>query len=97
MSENAGHKHVYSPGIGADNPISLSVFFSQYTPFAASFPPLNYSVMHQSFVAPAPSGPRNSGAFNFSIFKALLKALHCRAKFVVKSPLKAPALGGWQN
>ena len=39
--------------------------------------------MHQSFVAPAPSGPRNSGAFNFSIFKALLKALHCRAKFVV--------------
>ena len=46
--------------------------------------------MHQSFVAPAPSGPRNSGAFNFSIFKALLKALHCRAKFVVKSPLKAP-------
>ena len=50
-------------------------------------------VMHQSFVAPAPSGPRNSGAFNFSIFKALLKALQCRAKFVVKSPLKAPALG----
>ena len=38
MSENAGHKHVYSPGIGADNPISLSVFFSQYTPFAAGFP-----------------------------------------------------------
>ena len=32
------------PEIGADNPISLSVFFSQYTPFAASFPPLNYSV-----------------------------------------------------
>ena len=29
-------------------------------------------------------------AFNFSIFKAL----HCRAKFVVKSPLKAPAPGG---
>ena len=50
-------------------------------------------VMHQSFVAPAPSGPRNSGAFNFSFFKALLKALHCRAKFVVKSPLKAPAPG----
>ena len=46
-------------------------------------------LMHQSFVAPAPSGPRNSGAFNFSIFKAL----HCRAK-VVKSPLKAPAPGG---
>ena len=48
-------------------------------------------LMHQSFVAPAPFGPRNSGAFNFSIFKALLKALHCRAKFVVKSSLKAPA------
>ena len=55
-----------------------------------------YYVMHQSFVTPAPSRPRNSGAFNFSIFKALLKALHCRAKFVVKSPLKAPAPGGWQ-
>ena len=52
-----------------------------------------FKLMHQSFVAPAPSGPRNSGAFNFSIFKALLKALHCRAKFVVKSPLKAPAPG----
>ena len=49
--------------------------------------------MHQSFVAPAP----NSGAFNFSIFKALLKALHCRTKFMVKSLLKAPAPGGWQN
>ena len=54
----------------------------------------NMAIMHQSFEAPAPSGPRNSGAFNFSIFKALLKALHCRAKFVVKSPLKAPARGG---
>ena len=47
----------------------------------------NGPVMHHTFVAPAPSGPRNSGAFNFSIFKALLKALHCQAKFVVKSPL----------
>ena len=54
----------------------------------------NKLVMHQSFVASAPSGPRNSGAFNFSIFKALLKALHCQAKFVVKSPLKAPAPRG---
>ena len=53
-----------------------------------------FLVMHQSFVAPVPLGPRKSGAFNFSIFKALLKALHCRAKFVVKSPLKAPAPGG---
>ena len=43
----------------------------------------SFEVMHQSFVAPAPLGPRNSGAFNFSIFKALLKALHCRAKFVI--------------
>ena len=55
------------------------------------------AVMHQSFVAPAPLGPQNSGAFNFSIFKALLKALHCRTKFVVKSTLKAPAPGGWQT
>ena len=53
--------------------------------------PLMY-MTGQSFVAPAPSGPRKSGAFNFSIFKALLKALHCRAKFVVKSPLKAGKL-----
>ena len=57
----------------------------QQSPFEFS-----QSIMHQSFVAPAPSGPRNSGAFNFSIFKALLKALHCRAKFLVKTPLKAP-------
>ena len=56
-----------------------------------------FPLMHQSFVAPAPSGPRNSGAFNFSIFKALLKAPHCRAKFVVKSPLKVPAPRGRQN
>ena len=33
----------------------------------------------------APSGPGNSRAFTFSIFKALLKALPCGAKFVVKS------------
>ena len=34
-----------------------------------------------------PSGPGNGGALNFSFFKALLKALHCGAKFVVKSVL----------
>ena len=49
------------------------------------------SIMHQSFVTPAPPGPGNSGAFNFSLFKARLKARHCRARFVVKSLLKAPA------
>ena len=47
--------------------------------------------MHESFVSPTPSGPGNSGAFYFSIFKALLKTLHCGAKFVVKSLLNAPA------
>ena len=50
--------------------------------------------MHQSFVSTAPSGPGISGAFNFSIFKAPLKALHSGAKIVVKSLLKAPALPG---
>ena len=67
---------------------------------------LNYSmsqmlskqnVMHQSFVSTAPSGPGVSGAFNFSIFKAPLKALHSGAKLVVKSLLKAPALPGTDN
>ena len=36
-----------------------------------------------------PLGPGNSRAFNFSIFKAL----HCGAKFVVKSLLNAPPPG----
>ena len=31
------------------------------------------------------SGPVHSGAFNFSIFKGLLKALHCRTKFQVNT------------
>ena len=53
--------------------------------------------MHQSFVSTAPSGPGISGAFNFSIFKAPLKALHSGAKLVVKSLLKAPALPGTDN
>ena len=46
--------------------------------------------MHQSFVVPAPTGPGSSGAFNFWVFKALLNALHCGDKFMVKSLLKAP-------
>ena len=48
------------------------------------------SLMHQSFVVMGPAGPGNSGAFNFSVFKALLNALHCEDKFMVKSVLKAP-------
>ena len=32
-------------------------------------------IMHQLFVSPAPQGARQ--VFNFSIFKALLKAWHC--------------------
>ena len=47
--------------------------------------------MHQSFVVPAPTGPGNSGVFNFLVFKALLNALHCEDTFMVKSLLKAPA------
>ena len=33
------------------------------------------SIMHQSFVSPAPSGSGNSGTLSFSIIKALGKAL----------------------
>ena len=57
----------------------------------------NYDLMHQSFVSTAPSGPGISGAFNFSIFKAPLKALHSGTKIVVKSLLEAPALPGTDN
>ena len=46
--------------------------------------------MHQSFVSPAHLGPGNSGGFNFSIFKATVKARPCEVRFVVKSLLKAP-------
>ena len=49
--------------------------------------------MHQSPV-PVPTGPGNSGAFNFSVFKVLLNALHCRDKFMVKFLLKAPSTRG---
>ena len=51
----------------------------------------NCLVMHQSFVSKAPFGPVKSGAFNFSVFTARLKAWHCGAIFVVKDLLKAPA------
>ena len=44
-----------------------------------------------------PSGPGISGAFNFSIFKAPLKALHSGAKIVVKSLLKAPGTDVMKN
>ena len=51
--------------------------------------------MHQSFVSTDPLRQGIRGAFNFSIFKAPLKALHSGAKNVVKSALlKAPALPG---
>ena len=53
-----------------------------------------HNIMHQSFVSTAPSGPGISGAFNFSIFKAPLKALHSGAKLVVKSLLKPPPSRG---
>ena len=48
-----------------------------------------FRLMHQSFVVPASTGPENSWAVNFSVFKALLNALHCGDKFMVKSLLKA--------
>ena len=48
-------------------------------------------IMHQSFVSPAPLGQGNSGAFNFSIFKAPVKAWPCGVRFVVgKIPAKSP-------
>ena len=47
--------------------------------------------MHQSSVSTGPLGPWNNGAFDFSVFKARIKARHCGVIFVVKSLLKAPA------
>ena len=41
-----------------------------------------------------PIGAKNSGAFNFSAFKAVLNTLHCRYKFMMKSLLKAPLARG---
>ena len=52
---------------------------------------ISWDVLHQSFVSMAPLGPGNREVFNFSVFKALLKARHCWVRFVVKSLLKAPA------
>ena len=46
--------------------------------------------MRKSFVVLAPRGMGNSRAFNFSVFKTLLNALHCGDKFMAKSLLKAP-------
>ena len=50
--------------------------------------------IHQSFVVPIPTVPWNIVLFsyNFLVCKTLLKTLHGGAKFMVKSPLKAPAL-----
>ena len=42
-------------------------------------------VMHQSFVSPAPPGPGNGGAFNFSFCKARLPSKIC-GKIPAKSP-----------
>ena len=50
-----------------------------------------FHIMHLSFVVPAPTGTGNSAAFNFSVFKALLNALHCGDTFMVKSLLKGHA------
>ena len=48
-------------------------------------------LMHQLFVFPAPTGPRNRMSFDLSVCKALLNALHSGEKFMVKALLKAPA------
>ena len=37
-----------------------------------------------------PQGPGNSGVFNFSVCKALLKARHCWVRFCGKIPAKSP-------
>ena len=55
---------------------------------------VSFQFTYQSFASPSTPRPGNSGAFNFSIFKARLKARHCRARFVVKPLLKAPAPRG---
>ena len=51
------------------------------------------ALMHQSFETPIPTETGNSGCFNFSVYKALINALHCGHIFV-KSLLKAPARWG---
>ena len=50
-------------------------------------------IMQRSYVSPAPWGWGIAGLLYFSNFKALLKALHCGAKFVVKFLLEAPSPG----
>ena len=54
----------------------------------------NLLFLYQSFVSPAPLGRENSGAFNFSNSKALVKAPPCGKKSLVKFLLKAPVPRG---
>ena len=49
-----------------------------------------WGVMHQSFVSAAPLRPGNSGGFNFSIFKAPVKARPCGGQICGKTPAKSP-------
>ena len=53
--------------------------------------------MHQSFASPAPPGPGNSGAFNFSIFKSPAKSPALPGKNFGKSPAKSPGSPGADN
>ena len=71
----------------------LYMFLYSFFSFASVYRgcTFNGSVLRQSLVSPSPQGRGIAGLFYFSIFKALLKALHCGAKFVVKSLLNAPA------
>ena len=47
-------------------------------------------VMHQSFVSPAPPGPGNGGAFNFSFFKSPGESSAPPGKICGKIPAKSP-------
>ena len=71
----------------------LYMFLYSFFSFASVYRgcTFNGSVMRQSLVSPSPQGRGIAGLFHFSIFKALLKAQHCGAKFEVKSLLNAPA------
>ena len=59
--------------------------------FRKAFDLVDHKILLKNYapviVSTAPSGPGISGAFNFSIFKAPIKALHSGAKVVVKSLL----------
>ena len=65
--------------------VIYTVFFCATTSFSIEIP----IIIHQPFVPPAPLGPGNNRAFNFSIFKAL----HCGAKFVATFLLNATTPG----